>query len=110
MEFQISTDVGITWETLESYVLNDRWNQHIIDLTAYKTFDDNRFRFALENDGGIPGDGFYFDDFEVTDYDPTALGNIDNELFSEVKVFPNPFDNRIIIDLSPQYLGDPTFI
>lgn len=106
VEFQLSTDGGVNWETLENYVLNDRWNQHIIDLTAYKAFDTVSFRFALDNDGGIPGDGFYFDDFEVSNYDPSVLENADNEFFSEVSIFPNPFEGSIIIDLNKEEVSD----
>lgn len=98
VEFQLSADGGLNWDTLESYVLNDKWNPHIIDLTAYKPFDAVTFRFTLDNDSGIPGDGFYFDDFEVSDYDNSVLGNPNNDTFSEVNVFPNPFEGNIIVD------------
>jgi len=96
VQFQISPDGGVTWDVLEEFSLNDRWNQHIYILSNYKTFNDVRFRFRLFNDGGIPGDGFYFDDFKVSDYD-TILGNAESNFSSELQIIPNPFSESITI-------------
>ncbi len=96
VQFQVSSNGGGNWDVLESYVLNDGWNQHNFNLNDYKIFTDVRFRFALTNDGSIPGDGFYFDDFEVSDYD-FILGNFETDPFSELKISPNPFTNELVI-------------
>ena len=98
VQFQISTDSGSSWQALETFSLNDRWNQHTYDLSAYTAFSDVRFRFRLQNDGGIPGDGFYFDDFEITDYDNGILNIDEATILSEVKIFPNPFLDLINVN------------
>jgi len=51
----------------------------------------------LVTDNFIPGDGFYFDDFEISDYNPDNLGLSESNILSEVKIFPNPFENSISI-------------
>ena len=81
---------------LDTYSLNDKWNPYSYDLSGFNTFNDVRFRFRLQNDGGIPGDGFYFDDFEIADYNDGIL-NSGESAFSEVKIYPNPSFDTISI-------------
>jgi hypothetical protein len=91
-KFEISTNGGAVWTTLEEYSRNNDWKVELFDLEAYSDFTDVRFRFTMETDGFIPGDGFYFDDFTVATYDTETLNNtvVDTE---RIAVYPNPFGN-----------------
>ncbi|MCW5519467.1 T9SS type A sorting domain-containing protein [Aureitalea sp. L0-47] len=90
--FQISTDGGTNWDTLKQYTRNNDWANEYFDLTDYVGLTDVRFRFTMETDGFLPGDGFYFDDFTITTYDNSTLGTLSNTL-SEVRFYPNPFSS-----------------
>ncbi len=68
-----------------------------IDLSSYQSFSDVQFRFWMLTDNFIPSDGFYFDDFEISDYDPGILNNNETEALSEVIILPNPFDSSLSI-------------
>ncbi|MBT8276031.1 MAG: T9SS type A sorting domain-containing protein [Bacteroidia bacterium] len=88
--FQVSTDGGTNWNTIKEYSKNNDWTVELFDLVAYSGLPDVRFRFTMDTDGFIPGDGFYFDDFTVKEYDNNTLGN--NEFYNEaIAVYPNPF-------------------
>jgi carboxypeptidase T len=97
VRFQASIDGGNTWETLETFQLNEAWYMETIDLSSYQSFSDVQFRFWMQTDNFIPSDGFYFDDFEISDYDPGILNNNEAEALSEVIILPNPFDKNLSI-------------
>ncbi|GHC51571.1 Por secretion system C-terminal sorting domain-containing protein [Ulvibacter litoralis] len=97
VRFQVSVDSGITWDIVEVYSLNDLWNQKMINLSAYKNNSDVRVRFYLTNNNNSPGDGFYFDDFEVADYESNILNINTSENLSEVIITPNPFQDSFVI-------------
>ena len=87
---QISVDGGSNWDTLKQYTRNNDWTNEYFDLTDYTGLTDVRFRFAMDTDGFLPGDGFYFDDFTVTTYDNSTLGSTDTSL-AQLRLYPNPF-------------------
>ena len=87
---QISTDGGTNWITLQQYTRNNDWTIEYFDLTDYVGLTEVRFRFTMDTDGFLPGDGFYFDDFTVTTYDNASLGTGDAAL-SDLRIYPNPF-------------------
>ena len=95
--FQASTNGGTSWGTLKSFHLNEAWHLESIDLSLYQSFSNVEFRFQLETDNFIPSDGFYFDNFEIADFDPDNLGLIENSSLSELKIYPNPFESSISI-------------
>ncbi|MFT7628266.1 MAG: carboxypeptidase T, partial [Ulvibacter sp.] len=97
VRFQASIDGGNTWETLETFQLNEAWYMETIDLSSYQSFSDVQFRFWMQTDNFIPSDGFYFDDFEISDYDPGILNNNQAEALSEAIILPNPFDKNLSI-------------
>ncbi len=106
--FQISTDAGANWLTLRQYSLNNDWNIEQFILDDYTTFGDVRFRFKMDTDNFIPGDGFYFDDFKVLDYDGEVLSNENGLTLSEFSIYPNPFNDVFIIALNdylPENVG-----
>jgi carboxypeptidase T len=97
VRFQTSIDGGNHWETLKTFQLNEAWYMETIDLSSYQSFSDVQFRFWMHTNNFIPSDGFYFDDFEISDYDPGILNINETDTLSEVIIHPNPFDNSLSI-------------
>jgi hypothetical protein len=111
VQFMASTDNGITWTPLCGKYTNigvasqdlgqplydgiqSTWVQEEIDLTDYLGMSDVRFKFKLVSDQYVTEDGFAFDDFNI--YTNTSNVGI-NELEQDVKVYPNPAQNMIVI-------------
>jgi hypothetical protein len=83
--FEISTD-GMHWTSLEGmyteagvgqgtqdtddhgYDGTSDWVEEFIDLSSYTDETSVYFQFILTADGGVTGDGFYFDDFTIQGY------------------------------------------
>ncbi len=108
VQFQISSDGGNSWEPMNgshtahfreepSYFGVRHWVREEIDLSAWigKTV---RFRFMLNTDSGINGDGFYFDDFRVVDFSAPSIVSINDQpsiLPEKLQLdqnYPNPFN------------------
>jgi hypothetical protein len=105
--FQISTNNGTSWTTLAgkytqifsgqpSYLGIRHWVKEEIDLSQYSG-QQVRFRFYMHTDGGLTGDGFYFDDFKVVNYEEilVAIPGEQNVLPRELALaqnYPNPFN------------------
>jgi len=98
VNFEISTNGGNSWQFLKKYTFNELWKQQLFDLSSFKTKSDVRFRFLLYNDGNTPGDGFYFDDFEVADYNQNILSTTNFETFSKINIAPNPFEDSFTVE------------
>lgn len=77
---EISINGGGSWTTLRNYMENRAWNFQSFDLTPYQSSPNVTFRFTMDTDGGLPGDGFYFDDFKVVDYTPGVGGGLCDDL------------------------------
>ncbi|MDH4070335.1 MAG: M14 family zinc carboxypeptidase [Ignavibacteria bacterium] len=105
---QVSTNGGVTWWNLTglhtipvlgqpSFTGTRHWVVEEMDLSAYVGSVVN-LRFHLHTDGGIPGDGFYFDDLRVIDFDgsgTTAVGSDGGPVVLEAYLdqnHPNPFN------------------
>ncbi|MGJ8666049.1 MAG: M14 family zinc carboxypeptidase [Patiriisocius sp.] len=97
---ETSIDGGTNWEVFEIYTANESWNMKNYSLAQFNGQSDVRFRFKMQSNESIPGDGFYFDDFNITDYEEEIL-NI-SEIYSEfnISALPNPFINQITISTS----------
>ncbi len=113
---QISTDFGSTWTSLAgrftstvggqpSYHGVQSWIYERINLNSYLG-QRVRFRFYYFTDSGIPGDGFYFDNFRVVNYTDGPVGISQNEeeiptRFALHQNYPNPFNpvTKIKFDL-----------
>jgi len=85
VRFEISTD-GMHWTSLEGmytetgagqgtqdtddhgYDGTSDWVEEFIDLSSYTDETSVYFQFILTADGGVTGDGFYFDDFTIQGY------------------------------------------
>lgn len=97
VDFQISVNEGANWNTLLNFTLSESWSPYFVSLINYADEPSVRFRFMMETDGSIPADGFYFDDFDISNYSNVILDaetfNLDNTLV----VQPNPFSNEIEI-------------
>ncbi|MEL6988766.1 MAG: M14 family zinc carboxypeptidase, partial [Bacteroidota bacterium] len=75
---QVSTNGGGSWTSLSGihtvniqggpgYTANQPWIQDVIDLSSY-IGQQIQIRFTLFTSNSIPGDGFYLDDFDISDY------------------------------------------
>ncbi|MEM7086069.1 MAG: M14 family zinc carboxypeptidase [Bacteroidota bacterium] len=97
VDFQISVDEGVNWETLRNFTLSEPWTPYFISLHNYADASSARFRFMMQTDGSIPADGFYFDDFDISNYDNVILETESFHLENTIVVQPNPFSNEIEI-------------
>ena len=61
------------------------WVEEFIDLSSYTDETSVYFQFILTSDGGVTGDGFYFDDFLVQGYLNYLPGDMDDN--SELNIF-----------------------
>ena len=102
VRFEISTD-GMHWTSLEGihtemgagqgtqdtddhgYDGTSDWVEEFIDLSSYTDETSVYFQFILTSDGGVTGDGFYFDDFLVQGYLNYLPGDMDDN--SELNIF-----------------------
>jgi hypothetical protein len=102
VRFEISTD-GMHWTSLEGihtemgagqgtqdtddhgYDGTSDWVEEFIDLSSYIDETSVYFQFILTSDGGVTGDGFYFDDFLVQGYLNYLPGDMDDN--SELNIF-----------------------
>lgn len=103
---QISTNNGSSWTSLAgrytttvsgqpSYTGNQSWVVDQINIAAY-TGQTVKVRFNYVCDGGQPGDGFFFDNFKILNYQVstgiTQLGTEIPERFALSQNYPNPFN------------------
>ncbi|HMS63672.1 MAG TPA: immune inhibitor A, partial [Ignavibacteria bacterium] len=104
---QVSTNFGSTWTNIAgryttlisgqpSYTAIKHWVFEQINLNAY-IGQKIRIRFNLVTDAGVPGDGFYFDNFRVVNYKDVGTGIVQTgtSLPSQYKLYqnyPNPFN------------------
>jgi hypothetical protein len=104
---QVSTNFGATWINLTgrytatvsgqpSYHGVQSWVWERINLNPYIGQRIN-IRFNHFTDSGIPGDGFYFDNFRIVNYTdgPTGVAGNENEIpkqFALYQNYPNPFN------------------
>ena len=109
---QISTNFGSTWTNLPgryttivsgqpSYTAIKHWVNEQINLNAYIGLKI-RIRFNFITDSGVPGDGFYFDNFRVVNYKdvPTSVSQTSSIIPAEFKLhqnYPNPFNPNTVI-------------
>ncbi len=57
-------------------------------------------RFRLKADGGVEGDGFYFDDLTVNIVTESTSVENEKEKISSLQVFPNPFSESLKVNLN----------
>jgi hypothetical protein len=96
--FQLSVDNGNTWETQRTFALSESWKPYFINLQNYVDEPSVRLRFSMSTDGSIPGDGFYFDDFEISNYSESLLGNDSANILNDIAIYPNPFSHALTVD------------
>lgn len=104
---QVSTNFGSTWTSLPgrhttlisgtpSYTSIKRWVNEQINLNSY-IGQKIKIRFNLVTDNGVPGDGFYFNNFRVVNYKDEGTSVVQTNLIipAEYKLYqnyPNPFN------------------
>ena len=115
LRIQVSTNFGSTWTNVPgrytrtvsgqpSYTAITHWVNEQINLNPY-IGSKIRIRFNNFTDNGVPGDGYYFDNFRVVNYKDTITGISSNEtsLPYEFKLhqnYPNPFNPTTVIRYS----------
>ncbi len=104
---QISTNNGSSWTTLAGKFTSIVSGQHSYDGIMYWVKErislqpyigqNIKIRFFHDTDGGVPGDGFYFDNFRIVDYRDslTSVNQISTSVpdkFDLFQNYPNPFN------------------
>lgn len=95
---QVSTNGGVTWWNLTglhtetvlgqpSFTGTQHWVVEVMELSAFIGSVIN-LRFHCKTDGGIPGDGFYFDELKIVDYEGSGTTSIGD---GEAPVVLNPY-------------------
>nr|HMT11242.1 immune inhibitor A [Ignavibacteria bacterium] len=114
---QVSTNFGSTWTNLAGRFTSTVGGQpsyHGVQSWIYERINLNpyigqriKLRFNYISDNGLPGDGFYFDNFRVVNYTdgPVGITQTGNEVPVRVGLyqnFPNPFNpaTKIKFDLA----------
>ena len=114
---QVSTNFGSSWTNLAGRFTSTVGGQpsyHGVQSWIYERINLNpyigqriRLRFNYISDNGLPGDGFYFDNFRVVNYTdgPVGISQNGNELplrFGLYQNYPNPFNpaTKIKFDLA----------
>lgn len=95
VDFEVSLDEGTSWEQISQFTESESWSPYAFDLQELAGAQSVRFRFAMNTDASIPGDGFYFDDFEIADYGEPILATNTPDFGFGVTVVPNPFSDEI---------------
>ncbi len=115
LTIDVSTDFGGSYTTLNSYTLTgqqntshaDPWKTQIVDLSG--TYDGQiiklRFSATTDSDGtnGWQGD-ISIDNFSII-ADVSTLNNPSFES-TDVKIYPNPFNEQLTIQLSNNMVND----
>ena len=107
VRLQVSTNNGSTWINMPgrhttifsgqpSYIGIKYWRDEQINLSPY-IGNNVKIRFYNKTDGGVQGDGFYFDNFRVVDYmdslaSVTQTGNQIPDEYALWQNYPNPFN------------------
>ncbi|MBE2218357.1 MAG: immune inhibitor A [Ignavibacteria bacterium] len=114
---QVSTNFGSSWTNLAGRFTSTVGGQpsyHGVQSWIYERVNLNpyigqriRLRFNYVSDNGLPGDGFYFDNFRVVNYTdgPVGITQSGNEVplrFGLSQNYPNPFNpaTKIKFDLA----------
>ena len=112
---QVSTNFGSTWTNMPgrytrtvsgqpSYTSIQHWKNEQINLNAY-IGQKVKIRFSFITDSGVPGDGYYFDNFKVINYTDTlvsvnSIAGIVPDEFRLYQNYPNPFNPSTVIRYS----------
>lgn len=75
------------------------WVLEEINLTDY-VGEMLWIKFRLKADGGVEGDGFYFDDLTVNVVMESTSVDDEKEMISSLQIFPNPFNQSLKINLN----------
>jgi len=120
IRLQASTNFGTTWINLPgrytktvsgqpSYTDIKHWKNEQINLTPY-IGQKLKIRFNFFTDGGVPGDGYYFDNFRVVNYIDTitSVNSISSSVPDKFRLeqnYPNPFNPSTHLEFGISDLG-----
>jgi len=78
VDFQMSSNGGSSWTTIESFTGNQKWKFLSYQIPAQYRTSNFKARFVMVTPSGrLRADGFYFDDFNVSDYGPAVAAVCD---------------------------------
>ena len=120
IRLQASTNFGTTWINLPgrytktvsgqpSYTDIKHWKNEQINLTPY-IGQKLKIRFNFVTDAGVPGDGYYFDNFKIINYTDTitSVNSIGSSISGEYRLeqnYPNPFNPSTHLEFGISNLG-----
>lgn len=109
VELKLSDNGGETWFLLNGdytdssgkYTGHQSWVRERIDLNKHANKPNIILGFFINTDISREGDGFYFDDFSLTNfevYEPTIVTSSVDFVADNIDIYPNPTDNQLFID------------
>ena len=120
IRLQASTNFGTTWINLQgrytktvsgqpSYTDIKHWKNEQINLTPY-IGQKLKLRFNFVTDAGVPGDGYYFDNFRVLNYIDTitSINSVSSSIPDKFRLeqnYPNPFNPSTQLEFGISDLG-----
>ena len=120
IRLQASTNFGTTWINLPgrytktvsgqpSYTDIKHWKNEQINLTPY-IGQKLKLRFNFVTDAGVPGDGYYFDNFRVVNYIDTitSVNSVSSSVPDKFRLeqnYPNPFNPSTNLEFGILDLG-----
>ena len=120
IRIQASTNFGSAWINLPgrytktvsgqpSYTEVKHWKNEQINLTPY-IGQRLKIRFNFVTDAGVPGDGYYFDNFKVVNYIDTitSVNFVSSSVPDEYRLeqnYPNPFNPSTQLEFGISDLG-----
>jgi len=120
IRLQASTNFGTTWINLPgrytktvsgqpSYTDIKHWKNEQINLTPY-IGQKLKIRFNFVTDAGVPGDGYYFDNFRVINYIDTitSVSSVSSSVPDKFRLeqnYPNPFNPSTHLEFGISDLG-----
>ena len=120
IRLQASTNFGTTWINLPgrytksvsgqpSYTDIKHWKNEQINLTPY-IGQKLKIRFNFVTDAGVPGDGYYFDNFRVVNYIDTitSVNSVSSSVPDQFRLdqnYPNPFNPSTNLEFGISDLG-----
>ena len=120
IRLQASTNFGTTWINLQgrytktvsgqpSYTDIKHWKNEQINLTPY-IGQKLKLRFNFVTDAGVPGDGYYFDNFKVLNYIDTitSINSVSSSVPDKFRLeqnYPNPFNPSTQLEFGISDLG-----
>ncbi len=70
------------------------WKEQLVDPTGFQNENNVFFKFEFTPDENGPGNNFFMDDINLIG----TVGLFENNLSSQIEIYPNPFQNKLEIN------------